>query len=152
MDTLVLGRGRALLLLVMALLVVLAARSARGALEDESNASMRSADEAQSRMHQAFVRDFGSDEMIVASLTHPDLLGRDGLAMLTEMTRRIAALEGVRRATSLCNVLQIVHGPEGAEPAPLIPDPLPTAAQLSPAPVPVHDPGPAISKPPRATS
>ena len=125
-DTLVLGRGRPAFLVVMVILVLLASRSAMGVLEDESNASMKSADEAQRGVHEAFVRDFGSDEMIVATLTHPGLPGRDGLEMLGDLTRRIAAFEGVRRATSLCNVMQVVHGPGGAEPAPLLPDPLPS--------------------------
>ena len=108
-------------LLMTAILVAMAVRSTHGAVQEESNASMRSVDEAQRGVRETFARDFGGDEIIVVTLTHPDMLGREGLVMLGEMTRRVAALDGVRRATSLCNVRQLVHGPDGAEPAPLIP-------------------------------
>ena len=86
---------------------------------------MNSSMAAEMAAEERFRADFGNDEVILVAVTHPDLLGAEGLAMVRALTERMARLDGVRRATSLANVLQIVPGPDGAEPAPLVPDPLP---------------------------
>jgi len=122
---LVLGRGRPLFFAALLAFVLPCGWFALGARQEQSTASMNSTHPADRRAEEAFRRDFGSDEVIIVALTHPDLLGPRGLATIADLTSRIAALEGVRRATSLANVRQIVAGPEGALPAPLLPDPLP---------------------------
>jgi hypothetical protein len=100
----------------------LAAFFASGARQDDDNASMNSRRSADRRAEEIFRREFGGDEIMVVSLTHPDLLSERGIAALGELTARLAALPGVHRATSLANVRQIVSGPDGAEPAPLLPE------------------------------
>ena len=122
---LVLGRGRPLLFAAMLALLLPCGWHAMGARREQSTASMNSARAAEQRAEVEFRRDFGSDEVIIVALTHPDLLGPGGLATIAALTSRIAALDGVRRATSLANVRQIVAGPDGALPAPLLPDALP---------------------------
>jgi predicted RND superfamily exporter protein len=122
LETLVLGRGRPWLFLGVALVTLVAGWRAAGLRPDDDNTSMVSADRSMTSAETAFARDFGDDEVIVVALTHPDLLGPDGLATLRTMTERIGGLDGVRRATSLTNVRRIVRGPAGAEPAPLVPE------------------------------
>jgi len=122
---LVLGRGRPLFVAAMLALVLPCGWFAMGARQEQSTASMNSARAADRRAEEEFRRDFGSDEVIIVALTHPELLGPGGLATIGDLTERIGALDGVRRATSLANVRQIVAGPDGALPAPLLPDPLP---------------------------
>jgi len=101
------------------------------AKQEQSNESMNSSSGESRRIQEAFRRDFGSDEVVVVSLTHPDLLGSAGLELLAGLTQRIGALDGVGRATSLTNTRQIVAGPYGAEEVPLIP---PEAAPAETAP------------------
>ncbi len=124
-DALVLGRGRLAFLVAMLVLTIVCGRYALHLRAEQSNASMSSSRPAERAVEQRFLADFGNDEVIVVALTHPEILGPDGVAMVRNVTERIAALDGVRRTTSLTNVRQIVSGPEGAEPAPLLLDPLP---------------------------
>jgi hypothetical protein len=122
---LILGSGRAFFLAASLAVTALAAHQALGVRQDESNASMNSTRDAERRAEENFRRDFGDDEIVVVSLTRPDLLGETGIAALRGLATRIAAIDGVRRVTSLANISQIVGGPDGAEPAPVLPDPAP---------------------------
>jgi predicted RND superfamily exporter protein len=144
----VLGPGRPFFLAAVAALTVIAAYHSLGVRQDESNAAMNSTRDDQRRAEEVFRRDFGDDEIVVLGLTHPDLLGDAGIAALQELTARIAALDSVHRVTSLVTVRQIVSGPGGAEPVPLVPGPeaassLPGRSDAGP--VPAHpvgeDPG-----------
>ncbi|MHC4945850.1 MAG: efflux RND transporter permease subunit, partial [Planctomycetota bacterium] len=55
--------------------------------------------------YQAFTGAFGSEEFVLASVTGPDLLTAEGLALLEEATRRASAVHGVRSALSPASVL-----------------------------------------------
>jgi predicted RND superfamily exporter protein len=57
-------------------------------------------------------RTFGSDEILVITLTSPDVFTRDTLARIERMTRRIGEVEGVDHVVSLTNAMDI-RGVEG---------------------------------------
>ena len=56
----------------------------------------------------------------------------EGLALLDELTARIARIDGVRRVYSLSNAQQIVSGESGAEMAPVVAPPLDDPALAEP--------------------
>lgn len=130
-TALVLGRGRPVLFVALAALFAPAAWYASGARQEQGTESMNSVRPDERLAEEAFRRDFGGDEVIVVAMGRPDPLAPDGLEALRALTARIAALDGVRHATSLANALQIVAGADGAAPAPLVPDPLPPPAECA---------------------
>ncbi|HLN92201.1 MAG TPA: MMPL family transporter, partial [Patescibacteria group bacterium] len=84
---------------------------------------MVSRNEVQSRNYAAFRNAFGSDEEILLSVTHPRLLGPEGLRFLDELTKEIGGFAGVRRVYSLTNARYAVPSTVGAENEPLVPRP-----------------------------
>jgi predicted RND superfamily exporter protein len=119
---LVFGRGRAGLFVAAAGLTLVLGALALGVRHERNNESMIARTPDAERAATELARAFGGDEIVIVSLTHPQLLEPPGLRLLDELTRRIAALPGVDRATSLCNADQLVHGPDGATVAPLLPE------------------------------
>jgi uncharacterized protein len=131
LDALVLGRGRPFFFAAMAAITVPSAWLALEVRQEQSTASMNSALPEERRAEADFRRDFGGDEVIVVAMSRPDPIGPEGIAVLGELTERIGGLDGVRHATSLANVRQIVAGPDGAEAAPLVPEPRPPVSEFA---------------------
>jgi hypothetical protein len=118
-----LSRGRWPYLIVVGVLTAwLGWHAARLGIEQD-NASLNTQDAEQLRVYAEFKASFGNDADLVLSVTHPELLGPGGLTLIDRLTRRIAALDGVRSVQSLTTAQQLVRGPAGAEPAPLIAPP-----------------------------
>ncbi len=90
---------------------------------EHDNSSLRSTDPADRRSYEEFKATFGSDEDILVAIAHPQLLDASGLGLIADITSRIQAMDGVRKAWSLVNVEEIVHGETGAEPRPLLSPP-----------------------------
>lgn len=91
---------------------------------EQSNASMNSLGEEQSAVYDAFRNRFGSDEDLVLSVTHPHLLGAEGIGLVDALTERVEGIEGVRRVDSLSNAVELVPGVSGAEEQALVSRPI----------------------------
>jgi predicted RND superfamily exporter protein len=115
-----LTRGRYPYLLLVAAATALLAWQAAGVGIEHDNASMNTRDAAQLADYAEFKSTFGNDEDLLLSLTHPHLLEASGMALIAELTSKIAALDGVRRVYSLTNADQVVAGSLGAEVKPLV--------------------------------
>ena len=87
---------------------------------ESGEASLDSSDAEQAETYARFKATFGSDEDLLLSVTSPRLLEPEGLALLSSLTERIAAIEGVRRVFSLANAQELVAGEAGIELAPLV--------------------------------
>lgn len=96
---------------------------ASGVGVERDNESLRSTDAAELRNYQEFKAAFGNDDDILVAIGHPQLLTTEGLTLLADLTGRIEAMDGVRRAWSLIDAEEIVAGEAGAEPRPLLPPP-----------------------------
>jgi len=116
------GRGPWLVLVGIGTLVA-ALHAARVGVEHD-NASLNAEDAEQARVYAEFKAAFGSDEDLLVALTHPRLLAAEGLRSLRDVSRAIAARDGVRRVWSLATAEEVVRGATGAEPRPLLPAPL----------------------------
>jgi len=119
-----LGRGRVPFLIAIAALSVFFAVQASRVGVERNNESLRSEDAEQLQNQEELRRTFGSDDDLLLSVTHPRLLGPQGLRLLDELTRAIAAIDGVRRVYGLTTAKVLVPGAAGAEEAPLIAPPL----------------------------
>jgi predicted RND superfamily exporter protein len=119
-----LGRGRVPALIVVSVATVLAAFYAARVGVEHDNASLNADDAEQARVYADFKAAFGNDEDLLVALSHPRLLSADGLALLDEVSRTIAAADGVRRVWSLTTAEEVVRGAVGAEPRAIVPDPL----------------------------
>ncbi len=86
---------------------------------DEAMASRNAADR---RADAAFRRDFGGEETVL-TVTLPRLLEPEGLRLLDRLTQEAARLDGVTGVRSLTNAVQVVPGPDGPEPVPVVPRP-----------------------------
>lgn len=122
-----LGRGRVpVLTLIAALSVFFAFHAARLGVE-RNNESLQTEDAVQLRIYEEFKRTFGVDEDLLLTVTHPRLLEPAGLTLVDEVTREVAAIDGVRDVLSLTTAKVLVPGPGGAEEAPLVAPPLDAA-------------------------
>src|SRR6185369_13646180 len=90
---------------------------------EHDNSSLRSTDPADRRSYEDFKATFGSDEDILVAIAHPQLLDARGLGLIADVTSRIQAMDGVRKAWSLVNVEEIASGETGAEPHQLLAPP-----------------------------
>jgi predicted RND superfamily exporter protein len=63
-------------------------------------------------------RTFGSDEILVITLTAPDVFTRDTLARIDRMTRRIGEVESVDHVVSLTNAMDVRSVEDGLDIAP----------------------------------
>lgn len=97
---------------------------AAGVPVEQSNESMNSFSREQRATYAEFHRLFGSDEDLVLSVTHPQLLGPEGIRLLDELTERAEKIDGVRRVYSLSNAIELAPGPDGAEERSLVPRPV----------------------------
>ncbi len=88
---------------------------------ERNNESLNAREAAQTAIYDRFKQTFGSDEDLLLAVAHPELLSAAGLALVGELTTRIARIDGVRRVFSLSNAKQIVPGEAGAEMAPVVP-------------------------------
>jgi predicted RND superfamily exporter protein len=121
--TWLLTRGRAPFLgALFALTAFFALHAARVGVET-NNESLNTQDPAQAARYERFKATFGSDEDLLLAVSHPRLLEPEGLALVEELTTRIARIDGVRRVFSLSNAQQIVAGEDGAEMAPVVAPP-----------------------------
>lgn len=111
------------LIAVLAITAVLGWQAARVGVEKD-NASLNSRNPEQSAAYDELRSTFGSDEDIIVAVRHPKLLDESGIGFLERMTRAIAAIPGVRYVYSLTNAEEIVAGEFGAEPAPLLRQPI----------------------------
>jgi len=91
---------------------------------EQSNESMNSLDREQRAVYEEFRRLFGSDEDLVLSVTHPRLLGVEGIRLLDALTERVAKIDGVHRVYSLSNAIELVPGPGGAQEQDLVSRPI----------------------------
>jgi len=91
---------------------------------ERNNESLNTRDASQTAIYDRFKATFGSDEDLLLAVTHTNLLGAEGLALLDALTARIAGIDGVRRVFSLSNAQQIVPGESGGELAPVVASPL----------------------------
>jgi predicted RND superfamily exporter protein len=111
---------------VLALFGVITAVAAVGATRvgiEHDNESLNADDATATEVYERFKSDFGNDEDLLVALRHPRLMSSEGLSLVDSLTRRIAALDGVRRVWSLTTAEQVVRGPHGAEPRPLVAQP-----------------------------
>ncbi|MBI3785789.1 MAG: MMPL family transporter [Deltaproteobacteria bacterium] len=90
---------------------------------ENNNESLVTQDPAAQQAYARFKATFGSDEDLLLAVVQPNLLGIGGLTLIDAVTRRVAAIDGVRHVFSLTNAKQLVPGSEGAEEAPLVPPP-----------------------------
>lgn len=88
---------------------------------EHDNESLRTTEVEDVRTYARFRQMFGSDEDILVAIGHERLLEPEGLELVAELTREIAALDGVRSAWSLANAEELVAGEVGAEPRRLPP-------------------------------
>ena len=117
-------RGRWPYLVAVAVVTaVLAVFAARVPVE-QSNESMNASDAAQRATLEAFRQRFGSDEDLVLAVSRRPLLDPAGVRLLAALTARVEAIDGVHRVHSLANAIELVAGPVGAEPRPLLPQPV----------------------------
>lgn len=91
---------------------------------EQSNESMNSFSGEERATYAEFRRRFGSDEDLVLSVTHPRLLGSEGIGLLDALTKRAGKIDGVRRVYSLSNAIELVPGPDGAVERNLLPRPV----------------------------
>jgi predicted RND superfamily exporter protein len=75
---------------------------------------------AAKRFYDRARRTFGSDEILVITLTSPDVFTRDTLARIGRMTRRIGEVEAVDHVVSLSNAMDIRSVDGGLDIAPFI--------------------------------
>ena len=115
-----LRRGRLPCIVLVVTATIVAARYAARVGIEHDNASLNAEDAEQSRVYAEFKADFGSDDDLLVTLTHPRLLSAAGLALLDRVSREIRGLDGVRRVWSLTTAEEVVRGPVGAEPRPLM--------------------------------
>lgn len=87
---------------------------------EKSNESLMTRDPVGLGQYERFKKDFGNDEDLLLTVTRPDLLTDAGLALLSDVTRRVAAIDGVVRVFSLSNALELVPSDVGPEPVPLL--------------------------------
>jgi len=116
-----LGRGRYPVLACLFLLTAALAFFAIDVPVEQDTRSMSASQPIQLADHERFLDLFGNDEELLLSVTHPQLLTPAGLALLTDVTRRITNMNGIRRVLSLSNARQLVSGRYGAEDQPLLP-------------------------------
>ncbi|HET9062474.1 MAG TPA: MMPL family transporter [Candidatus Binatia bacterium] len=119
-----LGRGRVPALVVVSGVTLLAALCAARVGVEHDNASLNADDAEQARIYADFKAAFGNDEDLLVALSHPRLLSAEGLALLDEASRTIAACDGVRRVWSLTTAEEVVRGAVGAEPRAIVSGPL----------------------------
>ncbi|HEY8153553.1 MAG TPA: MMPL family transporter [Myxococcota bacterium] len=119
-----LTRGRVpFLCLLLALTAFFGLHAARIDVE-RNNESLNTRESAQTAVYDRFRATFGSDEDLLLAVAHPNLVSGEGLALVDQLTTRIARLDGVRRVYSLSNAQQVVAGEGGAEMAPVVAPPL----------------------------
>jgi uncharacterized protein len=117
-----LTRGRVPYLIVLiGLTIVLAFFVSRLRIEQEPE-SMVSRQADRLAVYENFRDQFGNDEDLLLSITHRQLLQPTGLAVVHDLTQRVAAIDGVRQVLSLSNARQLVAGPYGAVDIPLVPN------------------------------
>jgi predicted RND superfamily exporter protein len=88
---------------------------------EHDNSSLRSDNTTDRDAYADFKTTFGSDEDIFVAIAHP--LDASGLQLIADVTARIQAMDGVRKAWSLVNVEEIVPGDTGPEPRPMLSPP-----------------------------
>jgi len=91
---------------------------------ERNNESLNSREAEQTEIYDRFKATFGSDEDLLLAVAHPNLLSAEGLALVDELTTRIARIDGVRRVFSLSNAQQVVPGESGSETSPVVAPPL----------------------------
>lgn len=119
----VIGQGRLFVLSgILVITLVLSIFAAQVTIES-NNVSMVSQSKELQDNYASFRETFGNDEMLLLSITHPQLLRPEGLLTLAQLTQDVSQLEGVTRVFSLANAEQLIAGDIGAETVPLIPRP-----------------------------
>lgn len=83
---------------------------------EESNESMNAIGRQSAKTYQRFRRDFGNDNDLVLTLTHPNLLDPTLLPAIDTITAQIQQLDGVRRVYSLATAVELVATAGGSEP------------------------------------
>ena len=68
----------------------------------------------------AFNDQFGGAELLVVTVTAPDIFTRENLALVREITRRMADVRGIEEVFSLTNISDIVGTEEGLEVNPFL--------------------------------
>ena len=116
----VLGPGRWPLLAAVLLVTLGLAGPLAGLRVEGDTSSMTAVNPDQQAAQERLRRMFGNDEALLVSLTSPQLLSVEGMALVRELTQRIAALPGVAQVLSLTTASQLVSGRYGAEPRPLV--------------------------------
>ena len=116
-----LTRGRWPLLGLLFLITLLMATGLAHLQVEEDTHSMISSKPAQLAAHDRLRELFSHDDIMLLSLTPPQLLTGNGLTILSELTDKVAALNGVNHVISLSNVKQLTRGRYGAEVRPLLP-------------------------------
>lgn len=117
-----LGSGRVPVLLLLLLVTGLLAWPAWQIEVEQDNRSMVTRNPQRLADYEQFRSLFGNDEDLLLSLRVPQLLSREGLAVLSDLTARISALDGVARVWSLSNARYIAAGSWGAEERAVLPD------------------------------
>jgi predicted RND superfamily exporter protein len=116
----ILRRGRIPCLAGVVLVTLVAARFAVRVGIEHDNASLNAEDSEQARVYADFKNAFGSDEDLLVALMHPRLLSSDGIRLIDEVSREIGDYDGVRHVWSLTTAEEVIAGPVGAEPRPLV--------------------------------
>jgi len=114
-----LGPGRLAVLAVLLMLTAALAIPALGVGVEQDNDSMVARDPQRLADYARLRSLFGNDEQLLLSVGYPDLLSAQGVALVGQVTTRVAALDGVAHVWSLANASYLVPGPWGAEERPL---------------------------------
>ncbi len=117
-----LTRGRAACVGAIVLVTALLGPFALRIPVERNDDAMTSRSAAEQRTDAEFRRRFGGEETIL-TVTLPRLLEPEGLRLVDRLTAEAAGLDGVARVRSLTNAVQVVPGPDGPEPVPLVPRP-----------------------------
>ncbi len=123
------GRGRRFIPFIIGAITLPLAFYAFTCGVDESNAAMNAFSGDEERVFHQFQREFGNDEIILLSMTDPEMPAPDGVERLRELTSEIENFDGVARVVSLTNLKEVVAGRFGAEEQLL----LPSSGELDPA-------------------
>lgn len=119
--TWLLTRGRLVYLVALLLLTAwFGFHAARVGLEHD-NESLTADDPEAAAAWDRFRAVFGDDEDVLVAVSMPDLLTSRGLAVVSALTRRLEAQDGVAGVIAVTNARRLAAGPEGPVDVPLLP-------------------------------
>ncbi len=116
-----LTRGRWPVLVLLALITLALGSAVPGLQVEGDPRSMTSQRPEQLRTHDLLRKTFGEDQSLFLSVTPETLLSPPGIALVAEISTRIAGLAGVAEVLSLTTAKQLAPGRYGAEVKPLLP-------------------------------